>query len=55
MGVSNGWGESSFVYFLNQDYAEEDEEDDLKVSYFIFFIFFSVIQVHNEQNLLFLK
>jgi hypothetical protein len=21
-------GESSFVYFLNQDYAEEDEEDE---------------------------
>jgi len=24
-------GESRFVYFLNQDYAEEDEEDEFKV------------------------
>jgi hypothetical protein len=35
-------GESSFVYFLNQDYAEEDE---FKVFFSIFFIFFSVILV----------
>ena len=31
MGVSMDVGESSFVYFLNQDYAEEDEEDEFKV------------------------
>jgi hypothetical protein len=32
MGVSK-WmgGESSFVYFLNLDYAEKDEKDEFKV------------------------
>jgi hypothetical protein len=33
---------------LNLDYAEENEEDELKVFDFIFFIFFCVIQVQNE-------
>ena len=32
-------------FFLNQDYAEEDE---LKVSHFILFIFFSVILVQKR-------
>jgi len=38
---------------LNQDYTEKDEEDELKVFYFILFIFFSVIlvQKQNEQLL----
>jgi len=33
---------------LNLDYAEENEEDELKVFYFILFIFFRGIQVQNE-------
>ena len=35
-------GESSFVYFLNQDYAEEDEEDEFKV-FFSSYSSFSVL------------
>jgi len=31
-GEYNGWGCRSFIeYFLNLDYAEEDEDDDFKV------------------------
>ena len=39
--------------FLNHDYTEEDEKDELKVFLFILFIFFSVIivQKQNEQFL----
>jgi hypothetical protein len=36
---------------LNQDYTEKDEEDELKVSYFILFIFFSVILVQKKIEL----
>ena len=42
-----------FILFLNQDNTEKDEYDELKVFYFILFIFFSVIlvQKQNEQLL----
>jgi len=36
--------------FLNQDYAEKDEEDELKVFYFIFFSVI-LVQKQNEQLL----
>jgi len=42
--ISSSFNKLHF-FFLNQDYAEEDE---LKVSHFILFIFFSVILVQNE-------
>jgi len=39
---------------LNLDYAEENEEDELKVFDFILFIFFSVIQVQkNDEQIVF--
>jgi len=37
------------ILFLNHDYTEEDEKDELKVFLFILFIFFSVIMVQKIE------
>jgi nitrate reductase NapE component len=49
--ISSSFNKLHSFFFLNQDYAEEDEKDEFKVFLFILFILFSVIiiQKQNEQ------
>jgi hypothetical protein len=50
LGAYNRWGKQILFSFLNQDYAEKNEEDEKKHFKFILFIFFSVILVQKIYN-----